>query len=159
MMFAALAAGAAVLLAVSIIDVVHHRIPNAITYPSIVFCGVVVVMGMLEGHDDRAIAALAGGAVFGLLLYVPHRLAPHSMGLGDVKLAFPLGFGIGWVQADATSTLLFVGWTLAAASAIGLAMAAVAARLRGQRMMAGQAVAFGPALSLAASFAVVVALL
>lgn len=158
MMFAALAVGAVVLAAVSFVDVVHHRIPNAITYPSIVLCGVIAVLGPAAGHDDRVVAALVGAVAFGLLLYVPHRHAPDAMGLGDVKLALPLGFSIGWVHADAGMTLLLVGWTLAAASAIGLVMAAIAAWSRGKRIKAQQAVAFGPALSIATSCAVVAAL-
>lgn len=116
------------------------------------------IAGTLLGLTNHVVAALVGGLAFGLLLYAPHLLDPEGMGLGDVKLAVPLGFVIGWTQADVVRTLLTVGWTLAAAAFLGLAMAAGSSLRQGQRLASGQAVPFGPALSVAALVAVGVAL-
>lgn len=157
MIMLVLALGGVLLLLASIVDLRQHRIPNSITYSAIGLCLVAAVAGWLNGRGSHVLAGAVGGAVFALILYVPHRLRPNSMGLGDVKLAASLGFVIGWTQGGVLVTLLAVAWTLAASSLFGLGMAAVAAASRGERPRSGQAVPFGPALSLAASFAVAVA--
>lgn len=158
MIMLVLALGGVLLLMASIVDLRQHRIPNSITYTGIGLCVIAAAVGVLNGHGSHVLAGVAGGVVFALMLYVPHRLRPVSMGLGDVKLAASLGFVIGWTQGGVLVTLLAVAWTLAASSLFGLGMAAVAAASRGERPRTGQAVPFGPALSLAASFAVGAAL-
>lgn len=145
------------LFAASLVDLRQRRIPNSLTYTAIGICTLAVGLGTLFGEDPRVIAGLVGGALFGSLLVVPRCLKPGSMGLGDVKLALPLGFAIGWTQANVLDTVLAVGWSLAAASLLGLAMAVAAAASRGERARAGQEVPFGPALGLAAFGAVVLA--
>lgn len=159
MMLAALSIGCVVLVIASVHDLRHRRIPNPITHPAIGLCAVGGVVGLASGLETEVASAAAGGALFGLLLFLPHWLRPGSMGLGDVKLAIPLGFVIGWSQVEPVSAVLAVGWTLALASLIGLVMAGFAAAQRGESVHAGQAVPFGPALSLAGAIAVGVVLL
>lgn len=141
----ALGAGLALVIVVSMVDAAEHRIPNRLTYPAIGGClisATVAVLGASDrvGASTPAISALVGGLVFALLLLVPHVVRPDAMGMGDVKLAFPLGFAIGWVRADALEVIIALGWTLAAASAFGL-IGAVSLHRR--------SVPFGPALSAA----------
>ena len=158
MMLLVLILGGVMLVVASIVDLRQHRIPNSITYTAMGLCLAAVGVGLLVGDGSRVLSATVGATVFALLLYLPHRVRPHSMGLGDVKLAVSLGFAIGWAQGGVIVTLLAVGWTLAASSIFGLLMAAVAAASRGERPRSGQAVPFGPALSLAASLVVVLSL-
>lgn len=150
--------GAAMLITAAVIDHRHHRIPNPITYSAAGICIVLVAVGAMTGHGDRSLAALLGGCLFAGILYVPHHIKPSAMGLGDIKLAWPLGFAIGWTQAQIPATAMAVGWTVAGASLIGLVMAAFTASRRGERMRSGQAVAFGPALSAAGMLAVLAAI-
>ena len=134
--FVGVSIGLALLIVVSLVDVLERRIPDHLTYPAIATClGVAAV-----ASRSSAVSALVGAAVFTLILLVPHLLRPDAMGRGDVKLAFPLGFAIGWARGDAIEVVIAVGWTVAAASIVGLLIAALARR---------RSIAFGPPLSVA----------
>lgn len=154
MTVAVFAVGCIVLAGASVIDVAEHRIPNPLTHSLLVVCALASMVGPVLGHRAAVVAAISGAAVFGLLLYLPHRRRPGAMGMGDVKLAITLGFVIGWVRGDVGAAVVAVGWTLALASVLGLTIGAAAAALRGRRLGRDDAVAFGPALSAAGLVAV-----
>ncbi len=147
--FMAVSLGIAVLLVISIVDLRERRIPNRLTYPLILAClGIVgVSLSMVPSSASAASSAVAGAVAFTIVLLIPHLVRPDAMGRGDVKLAVPLGFAIGWVRGDAAEALIAVGWTVALASAVGLLVAAMWRR---------RSIAFGPPLSLATVVAVVV---
>ncbi len=161
--FAVMAIGSAMLVVLSIVDLAEHRIPNLITYPTIVAClGFSAAAASMERALDDVRSALVGAALFVVVLLVLHLWRPAAMGLGDVKLAFPLGFAIGWFTGDAAMAPAAVGFALVGASVIGLAMAALPvgenARPDGDVSFRGRAVPFGPPLSAAASLTIALAL-
>jgi leader peptidase (prepilin peptidase)/N-methyltransferase len=69
------------------VDLLHRRLPDALTLPAIpLTLALVVPLGW------AAVArAAAGAAVLAALYLVVHLAAPGSLGAGDVKLAVALG--------------------------------------------------------------------
>ena len=67
----------------AMIDLRHHRLPDALTLP----LGVALLL--LQAHGLGA--AVLSGLVFGGAHLLVRRLRPAFMGGGDVKLAFGLG--------------------------------------------------------------------
>ncbi|BDZ49061.1 prepilin peptidase [Frondihabitans sucicola] len=89
---------AAISVALGLIDVDVHRLPNAIVLPSYV-AGVVLftAAAVLSGEWDSLIRGLIGLAVL-WVAYAGMALAyPGGMGFGDVKLAGVLGLYLGWL--------------------------------------------------------------
>jgi leader peptidase (prepilin peptidase) / N-methyltransferase len=81
----------AVMLLIALIDLHHKRIPNAVTYPSMLsFLGLLAIGAVM--HTEVSItrgaigfAAFGGGILSVVLVY------PIGMGVGDVKLAALIG--------------------------------------------------------------------
>jgi leader peptidase (prepilin peptidase)/N-methyltransferase len=72
-------------------DVLAYRVPNVITYPSIVAA---IVIGMLM--PDASVASVwAGGLITGGTFLAMSIATRGGMGMGDVKLAFFVGFALG----------------------------------------------------------------
>ena len=120
------------LLALVFIDAEHMILPNAITYPGIVFAIVAriaipfltriphfddlpsLINGPFEGLPiwvaslgGAVIGALAGGGSLWLMGFVWEKLrGVEAMGLGDVKMMFMVGAYLGW---RLTILTIFVG--------------------------------------------------
>jgi leader peptidase (prepilin peptidase)/N-methyltransferase len=133
----------AALVALVFIDAEHMILPNAITYPGIVFALIArVVLPYLAGpgqHDDlpgllsrmppnfpvwsvsligAAIGALIGGGSLWLMGFLWEKLrGVEAMGLGDVKMMFMVGAYLGWRLAILT---IFIG--VFSGSLIGIGM-------------------------------------
>ncbi|WP_244181016.1 prepilin peptidase [Amycolatopsis pretoriensis] len=97
---AVIAVGAAfVLLGIpaAAVDAAEHRIPDMLSFP---LCGATVtcsVAAAVAGQDvGSGVRALAGGAVWGLLLMLSYLLSGQP-GPGDVKLAPSVGVLLGWL--------------------------------------------------------------
>jgi leader peptidase (prepilin peptidase)/N-methyltransferase len=131
-------------------DARTSRLPNAVTLPaypvSLALLG--AAAPFLAGGTGRFVHALIGMAAavafFGVLLLV----SPAGIGMGDVKLAGPLGAYLGWLGATAFAAGLAAAWLLAAAAGLGLMLAHRAGRKT--------QIPFGPFL-IAAALAVVLA--
>jgi prepilin signal peptidase PulO-like enzyme (type II secretory pathway) len=72
-------------------DLLRYRVPNVITYPSIVLALVAAVVMPDADLKGAVIAALLGGGMFLLLAIVTRG----GLGLGDVKLAVLIGAMLG----------------------------------------------------------------
>jgi prepilin signal peptidase PulO-like enzyme (type II secretory pathway) len=132
------AAFCAVLVVLAAIDLQHRIIPNRIVVPA----AAVVLLGDIAAQPHRAkewaIAAFAtgGGA---LILAVASR---GGIGMGDVKLAFLLGAGLGYAVLG--------GLVLAMAATFVVSVAILVRRGLGARK---EMIPFGPFLALGAILA------
>jgi prepilin signal peptidase PulO-like enzyme (type II secretory pathway) len=92
-------------------DLLAYRVPNAVTYPAIVAA---LVIGLTVDGTNR-LDVVFGGLVFGGLLFVPSILTGGAMGMGDVKLAFFVGFALGLTFVVPAMLLMAISGGLAAA--------------------------------------------
>jgi leader peptidase (prepilin peptidase) / N-methyltransferase len=112
------------LVALSVIDIRHHRIPNVLVGPAVlVSAGFVVVADLAGGHLD-ALRGLLGFLAYGVGLLIVALIAPKGMGMGDVKLAGLIGLalgsiGLGLVGVAAGAGILFGGVGAIAALLLG----------------------------------------
>ena len=135
-------------IALAVIDVDCHRLPDRLTLPSYP-AGVLLLAGAsAAGGDLRDLgrAVLAAAVAFaGFLLLA--LVSPDSLGLGDVKLAGLLGLYLGWLGWQQLLLGLVTGFLLGAVVAVVL--------LLGRRVGWRGELAFGPALLAGALVAVV----
>lgn len=104
------------LIPILVIDLEHHRVLNALSYPAI---GLALAAAVIApGRSPWEM--LAGGALgFGLLLLLA-LLYPAGMGMGDVKLAAFVGLAVGHPQV---LLALFLAFLFGGAISGGLVLA------------------------------------
>ena len=133
----------AVLLAVSVIDVELHIVPNRVVYPTLAtavpLLGLAAVAG---GEVGRLRSAVAGGLVAFAILCAIHLAYPAGMGFGDVRLAGVLGVFLGWLGVGHVVLALFVGFLSSSVVSVGL----IAARRADRK----SPIPFGPFLGVGA---------
>jgi len=132
------------LVAISVIDVRHKRIPNGLVYPSAVAAALFVVVADLAGGELDAATAAVGFLAYGLVLLVIALIAPKGMGMGDVKLAALIGVVLGSLG------LSFVAVAAGTAVLLG-GVGAIVALLGGASRKTG--IPFGPFLAAGAAVA------
>jgi leader peptidase (prepilin peptidase)/N-methyltransferase len=127
----------------SAIDLKVHRLPNSLVAW---FAGTQVVtliglsLGDLEPFKISMLVATGSTAIY-LVLFV---LSQGSLGMGDVKFAFPLGLTVGWFAPDLWLMAIFTSFLLAGVVAvIGLAA---------KRIERTSHIAFGPYMFLGSLF-------
>lgn len=130
---------AAISIALALIDLDTHRLPNALTYPSAIVLTVMLAgASIVEGDWAPFGRALLGAAVLGLGYLVLAVAVPNGMGLGDVKLAVVLGL-----------PLAYLGWGPLAVGAFGAFLVggsvAVVLLLVGRTTLRG-GIPFGPSM-------------
>ena len=121
----------------SITDFKTHRLPNHLVgwFTAIE----ILIMGVTSWFtsDWTRLAAALGTAVITMFAYLLLYLASRgSLGMGDVKFAFPLGLCVGWYSANQWLLAIFVSFLIAGVVAvIGLVA---------KRMTRKSRLAFGP---------------
>jgi leader peptidase (prepilin peptidase)/N-methyltransferase len=96
--FAAFLYFAAVSIALALIDIDTHTLPNRIVLPSLVVGIVLLGTAALVGSDPWAFLRAIIGSASLFLFYVILAFAyPRGMGLGDVKLAAVVGLYLGYL--------------------------------------------------------------
>ena len=135
-------------IALTLIDLDHHRLPNVITLPAYVVTAVLlVVASVVTGEYARLLAAVIGLVALGgfyLLLAVGSR---GGMGGGDVKLAGALGLLLGWLGWSQLAVGGFSAFVVG--GIVGVALMVIGRAGRQSR------VPFGPVLRLGAWIGVV----
>ncbi len=139
----AMLAFAAVLVALSVIDIDTKTLPNKIIYPATA-AAIVLLAGaaVLGGEPERLIWIGAGGALGFGILFVIWFVAPGGMGYGDVRLSGYLGLHLGYLGLGHVAVGLFLGFLSGAVG--GLLLMVVAGRSR------TSTIPFGPYLALGA---------
>ncbi|MGH8962916.1 MAG: prepilin peptidase, partial [Jatrophihabitantaceae bacterium] len=137
-------------LALSLIDVDHKRLPDAIVLPSYAVVAVLLTIASASTHDWWALARAAISAAALFAFYFATAFAyPAGMGFGDVKLAGVLGGLLGYLSWSALVVGAFAGFLLGA-----IVGAAIIAMRRGGRK---SAIPFGPFMIAGAVLALFVA--
>jgi leader peptidase (prepilin peptidase) / N-methyltransferase len=121
----------------SIIDLKTHRLPNQLVgWFALIETAILVAFSLSTDNPFQLITALGVAVATTTIYLLLYLLSRGSLGMGDVKFAFPLGLCIGWYSADLWLLAVFVSFLLAGLVAvIGLAT---------KRMTRKSRLAFGP---------------
>ena len=146
--FAALLWVAAAGVALFVIDVDLHRLPDGIVLPSYPVVVALLAAGGAVTGELPVVRALSSALVWlavygGLWLLTGGR----GMGLGDVKLSGLLGLLLGWLGWGASAVGLFAGFAVGAVVGVGL--------IATGRLTRGAPIAHGPFLLVGAGVGVV----
>lgn len=82
----------AILVVCAASDLATFRVPNVVTYPSVVLA---LLIGAFLPDSDFA-SAVVGGAVAGIVMLLALVMSRGGMGLGDVKLSIFVGVALGF---------------------------------------------------------------
>ena len=121
----------------SIIDFKSHRLPNQLV-GRFAATEILILGGTswITSDPSRLLTALSTAAVTTIIYLMLYLISQGSLGMGDVKLAFPLGLCVGWYSADFWLLAIFTSFLLAGLVAvIGLLT---------KRMTRKSRIAFGP---------------
>ena len=140
---------AAVGVALALIDLDTHRLPDVIVLPSIGVVAVLLTVAAWVGGDwDALLRAGIGGVALFTLYFVLMVVYPPGMGFGDVKLAALVGLATAWIGWGALILGLFAGFLLGGLFGIGVLLV--------RRSGRGTGIPFGPWMILGAVVGIVV---
>lgn len=128
---------AAIAVALALIDLEHHRLPDAIVLPSYAVSAVLLLLAAGGTGEWGALlrAGIAMAALYGLYFLLAVA-KPGGMGFGDVKLAGVLGLHLGFAGWSAVVVGTFSAFLLG--GVVGVALIAV------ERASRRTAIPFGP---------------
>lgn len=114
--YAVLATG---LVALSVVDLEHKRLPTAIVYGTAAVGAPLLVIASVVSHRYGSLvtAAIGAGACFVVFLGIWFAV-PRGMGFGDVRLAALCGGWLGWLGAAVIPVGVLAGFLLAGVPAI-----------------------------------------
>ena len=103
----------------SIVDFKSHRLPNQLvgwfTATQIL---IVAVISWMASDLDRFGTALGIAGVTTIVYLLLYLVSRGSLGMGDVKFAFPLGLCVGWYSANQWLVAIFVSFLIAGLVAV-----------------------------------------
>jgi len=131
----------------SIVDFKSHRLPNQLvgwfTATQILIMG---ITGWMASDFDRFGTALGIAAVTTIVYLLLYLLSRGSLGLGDVKFAFPLGLTVGWYAPEL--------WLMAIFSSFSCAGVVALIGIAAKRITRNSPIAFGPYMFLGSLFVI-----
>ncbi len=87
----------AALVTLAAVDFRVYRIPDRLNFPSMaVGLAAIAAVSVYQGVPEAIFGAVAGGISYAGVLFLAHIAYPRGMGWGDVKLAWLMGFFLGW---------------------------------------------------------------
>ena len=106
----------------SIIDFKSHRLPNQLVGWFVAVEILIMAVISWMASDFARLLTVLGVAAATMISYVLLYLVSRgSLGMGDVKFAFPLGLCVGWYSANQWLVAIFVSFLIAGlVSVIGL---------------------------------------
>ena len=121
----------------SIIDFKSHRLPNRLVgWFVAVEILIMAVISWMASDFARLLTALGVAAATMISYVLLYLVSRGSLGMGDVKFAFPLGLCVGWYSANQWLVAIFVSFLIAGlVSVIGLVTKRITRKSR---------LAFGP---------------
>jgi leader peptidase (prepilin peptidase) / N-methyltransferase len=126
---------AALSVALTLIDLDVHRLPDVLVLPAYPVCAALLALASWNPGGEPDWGALARAAIGGaglLAFYLGAALAYRGgMGLGDVKLAGVLGLCLAWFGWDVLVVGGFAAFLLGGLFAVGLVVAGRAGRRSG----------------------------
>lgn len=123
--------------ALALIDIDHHRLPNVIVLPSYPVLGALLLIAVVAESDWSAgLRAVIGAAALFGFYFLLVLVYPAGMGWGDVKLAGVLGLALGYLGWGPLVVGGFLGFALGGVFGVAL----IAVRRAGRR----SAIPFGP---------------
>ncbi|MGZ0711083.1 prepilin peptidase (plasmid) [Coraliomargarita sp. W4R53] len=112
---------AAISIALTMIDLDTHRLPNAIVLPSYVVAAILLGAASILTTDWTAmIGAAIGTAVLYAFYFTLRFVRPDGMGGGDVKLAGVIGLYLGWLGWGSFAVGAFAAFLLGGIFGIAL---------------------------------------
>ncbi len=141
------------IVALSVVDLRNRRLPDPMV--ATLLAGLVVLdaaAAVSGGRPGSLLWACVGALMYGGLLFTVRVPAPSGLGGGDVKLAVPLGWQIGFAAGSGFPTAVLTALVLACLFAL---VWQVLGRLR--RHGWSQTLAFGPWMGAAAVMVVSIA--
>lgn len=123
---------AAVSIALALIDVDTHTLPNSLVLPSYFVGALLLGAAGIASDDYRALLrALAGMAALWSIYVILALVYPGGMGFGDVKFAGVLGMFLGYLGWDALVVGAFSAFVLGGIFGIALLVSRKASRKSG----------------------------
>ncbi|WP_296195009.1 A24 family peptidase [uncultured Microbacterium sp.] len=127
----------AISIALTLIDLDTHRLPNAIVLPGYIVTLVLLgTAAVLSGDYAALLRAAIGGAALWAFYFVIRLVAPRGMGGGDVKLAGLVGAYSAWIGWGALAVAAFGAFVVG--GVVGIALIAL------RRATRRTAIPFGP---------------
>lgn len=123
---------AAVSVALALIDLDTHTLPNRLVVPSY-FVGAFLLgaTGLISGNHSAIFRAIFGMAALGLFYFGLALVYPGGMGMGDVKFAGVLGLFLGYLGWDVLLVGAFSAFVLGGFFALALIVLRKANRTSG----------------------------
>lgn len=123
---------AAVSVALALIDIDVHRLPDTIVLPAYpVLASLLIVASWGGGAMSALVRAGIGMAALFVMYFVLMLVYPAGMGFGDVKLAGVLGMALGWLGWGALIVGGFAAFLVGGGYAVGLLVSGRAHRRSG----------------------------
>jgi len=106
------------------VDLSAHRLPDRVTYPTVVVCATMLATDAVVTGDWAALlrAGAAAGVAFALAT-AARLLSPGGLGGGDVKLLGLLGLVLGWAGWGVLMAAVFAGLLIGALGSLLLIVA------------------------------------